>query len=341
MKPTFGLQNTGLNAANKSDDAAMTPASSPTADDAPADVESKAEGSPSKKRGTFLPFFGKDRGPAIQPDGKPNAAEPPGGVGETGSPSPVSSPTDPVITNPAPGERVEPEPLTSKLALTALSTPPATPATLPPRPFMPSRETARLPDNGQALAELTIGFEVVSLQLTPYFKPGSLQLRSISNAVSLHLVAAKPDGTPLAAGISFQIEQVELDDASHFRSLVLKPLGELRAPTAPRPSLQVDHVAMTNLDSGAPIAVTASAHATTAVQVFGSFAIAEIEFTPAFEIGSLRLTPASNRVRVRVSPTSPPTTQDLPLSFEIAEVEVGDGVQTIGVRLLPVTTRNA
>ena len=110
--------------------------------------------------------------------------------------------------------------------------------------------------------------------------------------------------------------------------------------TIPRPSLQVDHVAMTNHDSGAPIAVTASAHATTAVQMFGSFAIAEIEFTPAFEIGSLRLTPATNRVRVRVSPASLPTTQDLPLAFEIAEVKVDDGAQTIDVRLLPVTVRN-
>jgi hypothetical protein len=199
----------------------------------------------------------------------------------------------------------------------------------------PNETTTSSPTNGRASAQLTLGFEITSLQLTPFFKLGSVQLKALSNVVSLHLIAAQQAESPLAAGISFQIEHVDLDGSSHIKSILLKPLGESRAATVPLPKLQVDNVAISGGGEGAPISVTTSGQASTTVQLFGTFTIAAMEFTPAFEIGSLRLEPNSNTVLLRVAPSSRPTALDLPPSFEVAAVQLGDGAQITGVRLTP------
>ena len=128
---------------------------------------------------------------------------------------------------------------------------------------------------------------------------------------------------------------MDLDGASHLKSILLKRLGESRAITAPVSKLQVDNVAVTGGGDGSPISVTTSDQASTAVQLFGTFTIAAMDFTPAFEIGSLRLEPTSNTVLLRVAPSSRPTALDLPPSFEVAAVQLGDGAQITGVRLTP------
>ena len=250
---------------------------------------------------------------------------------------PIAEPLVPIIT-PAPAP--ETAPVTAQAETPASSEAPITPAPaasiIQPQSVMPPNDTTTsLPNNGRASAQLTIGFEITSLQLTPFFKLGSVQLKALSNVVSLHLVATQAADSPLAAGISFQIEHVDLDGASHLKSILLKPLGESRAITAPVSKLQVDNVAVTGGGDGSPISVTTSDQASTAVQLFGTFTIAAMDFTPAFEIGSLRLEPTSNTVLLRVAPSSRPTALDLPPSFEVAAVQLGDGAQITGVRLTP------
>ena len=241
-----------------------------------------------------------------------------------------------IIPTPKPKEA----PVEGKAETPAKPAAPSAPAPVAPvsqpNPVMPPNDTTTsLPNNGRASAQLTLGFEITSLQLTPFFKLGSVQLKALSNVVSLHLVAAQAADNPLAAGISFQIEHVDLDGAAHIKSILLKPLGESREATVPVSKLQVENVAVTGGGEGAPISVTTSNQASTAVQLFGTFTIAAMDFTPAFEIGSLRLEPTSNTVLLRVAPSSRPTALDLPPSFEVAAVQLGDGAQISGVRLTP------
>ena len=265
------------------------------------------------------------------------------------STAPMAEPLVPVLT-PAPAlppaavlvtaaaePSVPPEaPITpAPIAVAPPAAPAAAPITQPQFVMPPTDTTTSLPNNGRASAQLTIGFEITSLQLTPFFKLGSVQLKALSNVVSLHLVATQAADSPLAAGISFQIDHVNLDGASHIKSILLKPLGESREITAPVPKLQVDNVAVTGGSAGAPISVTTSNQASTAVQIFGTFTIAAMDFTPAFEIGSLLLEPTSNTVLLRVAPSSRPTALDLPPSFEVAAVQLDDGAQISGVRLTP------
>ena len=189
--------------------------------------------------------------------------------------------------------------------------------------------------DGRASAQITLGFEVTSLQLTPFFKLGAVQLRPLSNVVSLHLLTTQQAENPLAAGISFQIETVDLNESAHVRSILLKPLPQAQAATTPQPKLQVDNVQLGQGTDGAPIQVTSSQGTSTAVQLLATCTIAAMDFTPAFEIGSLRLEPTSNFVLLRSAPSQRPAALDLPPSFEVANVQLEGNAQIASVRLTP------
>ncbi len=222
---------------------------------------------------------------------------------------------------------------------------PSVPASVPqpvsvskPAPTMATTETTtNMPANARAAAQLTLGFEITSLQLTPFFKLGAVQLRPLSNIVSLHLIASQATDNPLAAGISFQIVTVDLDGDSHIKSLLLKPLPNAQQAAVPSPKLQVDAVNITSAGEGAPITISSSDQTSTAVQLLANFTIAAMDFTPSFEIGSLRLEPTSNSVLLRLAPSQRPAALDLPPSFEVASVQLGGDAQISGMRLTPGT----
>ncbi len=226
---------------------------------------------------------------------------------------------------------------------TPVDVPPAVPAATPsavsvttsPRTMAQTDTNTALPANARAAAQLTLGFEITSLQLTPFFKLGAVQLRPLSNIVSLHLVASAAADNPLAAGISFQIVTVELNEAAHLKSILLKPLPQAQPATVPSQKLQVDNVQITQAGENAPISVTTSETTSTAVQLLADFTIAAMDFTPSFEIGSLRLEPTSNSVLLRLAPSQRPAALDLPPSFEVANVQLGNDAQLSGVRLTP------
>ena len=207
---------------------------------------------------------------------------------------------------------------------------------------MPSTETTTngTSATGRASAQLTLGFEITSLQLTPFFKLGAVQLRPLSNVVSLHLIGTQPEN-PLAAGISFQIDHVELDGGSHLKTLHLKLLGGAQPAATPQPKLQVNSVELTQAAEGAPISITPSDQTSTAVQLLATFTIAAMEFTPSFEIGSLRLEPTSNQVMLRLAPSSRPAALDLPPAFDVATVQLGGDAQIASMRLTPGTPKAA
>ena len=227
----------------------------------------------------------------------------------------------------------------SALSLTASA--PALSIPIPPS-VMPSTETTTngTSATGRASAQLTLGFEITSLQLTPFFKLGAVQLRPLSNVVSLHLIGTQPEN-PLAAGISFQIDHVELDGGSHLKTLHLKLLGGAQPAATPQPKLQVNSVELTQAAEGAPISITPSDQTSTAVQLLATFTIAAMEFTPSFEIGSLRLEPTSNQVMLRLAPSSRPAALDLPPAFDVATVQLGGDAQIASMRLTPGTPKAA
>jgi hypothetical protein len=200
---------------------------------------------------------------------------------------------------------------------------------------MPNEPTTPVTAGAKASAQLTLGFEITSLQLTPFFKLGSVQLRPLSDVVSLHLVASQQADGPMAAGISFQIEKVELSEQSQVRSISLKPLGVAQPATIPQPKLQVDAIQLSQAGEGSPIQITPSQQTSTAVQFLATFTIASMEFTPAFEIGSLRLEPTSNSVSLRLAPSQRAGNLELPPTFEMSNVQISPEGQISALTLTP------
>ena len=251
-------------------------------------------------------------------------------------------PAEPAVAEKAPAKPVEPPvsvpvpTLPSKSAPVSVPAPVGASVSKAQSTMAQPESTNDTPANSRASAQLTLGFEITSLQLTPFFKLGAVQLRPLSNVVGLHLIASQTADNPLAAGISFQIDTVELNEASHVRSILLKPLqGGAQPAPVPQPKLQVDAVQIGQGGDGAPISVTSSSATSTAVQLLATFSIAAMDFTPAFEIGSLRLEPTSNSVLLRLAPSSRPAALDLPPSFEVASVQLGDNAQISGMRVTP------
>jgi hypothetical protein len=203
---------------------------------------------------------------------------------------------------------------------------------------MPNEPATPVNANAKAAAQLTLGFEITSLQLTPFFKLGSVQLRPLSDIVSLHLVASQQTDGPMATGISFKIEKVELTEQSQVRSILLKPLGTAQPATIPQPKLQVDAIQLNQTGEGSAIQVTPSQQTSTAVQFLATFTVASMEFTPAFEIGSLRLEPTSNTVLLRLAPSQRGAGMELPPSFEMSNVQIGPEAQLTAVTLTPSST---
>ena len=277
----------------------------------------------------------------------PPAAVPPGAV-----PSRPAEPLTPPV-RPSSGTPIPPIPAVPPVpaipargtpavgAITRADAPPASPVapvqpvpTNLPQPVMSNAPATPASSAAKASAQLTLGFEITSLQLTPFFKLGSVQLRPLSDVVSLHLVASEQADGPMAAGISFKIERVEVGENAQVRSLLLRPLGVAQPATIPQPKLQIDAIQLSQATEG-PIQITPSQGTSTAVQFLATFTIASMEFTPAFEIGSLRLEPTSNVVMLRLAP-SQRTGVELPPTFEMSNVQIGSEAQLTAVTLTPV-----
>ncbi len=146
--------------------------------------------------------------PPSVPPPLPEAAKPAEKTPEPEVPRPAAEepPPIPLLPKTVPTPAAAPE---GSLSLAAAA--PAHSITTP-EPAMPSTDpNTSSSATGRASAQLTLGFEITSLQLTPFFKlgcgaaPSALQHR----LAAPHWCAAAEN--PLAAGISFQIDRVELD----------------------------------------------------------------------------------------------------------------------------------
>ena len=271
----------------------------------------------------------------------PAAGPKPADLPVTPARPPAAAPIPPIpAVPPAPAFPLRGSP--SPGAITRADVPPLVPVapyrpepTKPTQPVMSNESTTPATSESKASAQLTLGFEITSLQLTPFFKLGSVQLRPLSDIVSLHLVASEQADGPMAAGISFQIEKVELNDKSQVGSILLKPLGAAQPATIPQPKLQIDAIKLNQAAEGSPIEITPSQQTSTAVQFLATFTIASMEFTPAFEIGSLRLEPTSQTVSLRLAPSQRGSGMQLPPTFEMSNVQVGPEAQLTAVTLTP------
>src|SRR5437660_12831740 len=84
--------------------------------------------------------------------------------------------------------------------------------------------------------QITLSCEISSMQITPTFKMGALQLRPISKVVTMRL-ASSPQQQQAAMNlqVNFEIAKIQAAAATLGNLRVIHPKHRSRAPSAPPP----------------------------------------------------------------------------------------------------------
>lgn len=247
-----------------------------------------------------------------------------------GQPIPYQVPAD--IPEPiAEISRPEPEPVfASKVISTEPSVQqPTTPATMPePTQTPPVIRTApsagaAMPAAGtmQTAVQLTFSCEIASLQLTPAFKMGALQVKPISRIVMMRLAPSQHPQPAMNLQVTFEVATVQPSGGS-LGTVRLTPSQQQKPGVLTSPAFAIAGVQLVSNAENAPVQLTPSQQGKASVHVTAAFQISTVEFSPSFEIASIVLNSSSKNVSVQLPGAGPSAIEAAPV-FEVASVQLG------------------
>ena len=242
------------------------------------------------------------------PEAAPKPVEPP-------VPVPVSAPEPPPLVMPQPVEARIPAPANDAPPL-AMPKPlaPAFAPDVPPRPAMPPplpappaqavlAETKMLPvpaaikDGNEVVLGLFL--QVVSMQLTPSLRMGSIRAKPSSFTVSLHASPAVRAAFPAETG--FELGRIDLDANGRIATVRLIPTLQAvqRMPT--RNALQIGALDVVPHDSSKHVQLTPSQSAPMMMHLLAHLELAGVELSTNFQVAQLICRNRSNTVRVTLN----------------------------------------
>ncbi len=169
--------------------------------------------------------------------------------------------------------------------------------------------------------QLSLAFEIVSMQLTPMFKMGALQLRSASKVVTMRLAGSAPEPA-MNLDMTFEIAMIQAAGGT-LGSVRLTPSQQQRPTVVGSPSFTVGGLHLGSDFAAAPLQLTPSQQGQATVQVVAPFQIATVEFSPSFEISSIVLNSNSNQVSVQMPSAGGAPVEGAPV-FEISNLQLTD-----------------
>ena len=201
-----------------------------------------------------------------------------------------------------PEERVSKPPRHAAPAEQATESPkPAPPEVLEPiRPFEPGLISAPVMPMGAKDVVLGLFLDVVSVQLTPELRMGSIRARPSSLEVSLHV--ASPEIQAALPTTGFQLGRVGLDENGRITTLRLIPRREPFKAAQTRNALQIGGVAVIPIDSTTRVQLTPTADCRMTMHLFAHLELAGVELSPTFQVSQLVLKNRSNTVQVTLNP---------------------------------------
>jgi hypothetical protein len=170
----------------------------------------------------------------------------------------------------------------------------------------------------EASVQLTFSFEITAVRLTPTFKMGVLQVRPISEIVTMRLA---PSQQPQPE-VSFEIEKIQ--PVGETLGTIRMTPSQRQRPIMGSPSFMVAGLQLVPNVEDTPIQLTPSQQGHAAVFVTVPCQITTIEFSPLFEIASVVLNSSSKQVLVEL-PGAGPCPADGPLVFEIGDLQLSEG----------------
>jgi hypothetical protein len=143
---------------------------------------------------------------------------------------------------------------------------------------------------------LGLFLEVISMQLTPSLRMGSIHARPSSLTVSLHM---SPNVFPVETG--FQLGKIELDAAGKIDKVRVIPTMQPFQRLETRNALQIGALEVVPHNSRDHVRLTPTSSAPMMMHLLARFEMAGVELGPTFQVAQVVLKSRANAVRVTLS----------------------------------------
>jgi len=238
-------------------------------------------------------------------------------------------------------EYFAPQPTTIETMPETLQTPTAPVIRTSGGPTQPAH-TAPAPQAGaggmHTAVQITLSCEIASMQLTPTFKMGALQLRPISKVVTMRL-ASSPQQQQAAMNLQVNFEIAKIQAAAgSLGQLRLNPSQQQKPATLATPSFNISGLQLVSGFESAPLQLTPSHQTQASVHLTAAFQITSVEFSPTFEIAGIILNSTSKTVAVQLPGAGASSVENAPM-FEITNVQMASNGEIAMLQLNPVAKR--
>ena len=170
--------------------------------------------------------------------------------------------------------------------------------------------------------QLTFSLEIASMQLTPAFKVGALQVRTTSKIVTMRLAPDQGSQPGTNPEVTFEIAKIQPAGGA-FGNIRMTASQQQKPTAVGSPSFIVEGSQLVPNFEGTSVQLTPLQQAKASVLVTVPFQISTIEFSPSFEVASVVLNSSSKQVFVQLPGAEPSPGEGRPM-FEIANLEVSE-----------------
>jgi DNA-binding response OmpR family regulator len=181
---------------------------------------------------------------------------------------------------------------------------------------------------------LGLFLEVVSMQLTPSLRMGTIRAKPSSLTVSLHIASRALRAVLPATG--FQLGPVELDRAGRIAALRVVPTIQPFMPMETRNSFQIGGVSVVPENSHERLELTPMASAPMRMHLLANLEIAGVELSNTFQISQIVLVTRTNQVRVTLSEQATGQEQN-GATCEAAGIQLDGAARLVELVLNPVS----
>ncbi|PYK67590.1 MAG: hypothetical protein DME45_09880 [Verrucomicrobia bacterium] len=246
-------------------------------------------------------------------------------------------PEVPEIQIPTDVEDLVSQPTTIEIMPETLQTPTAPVIRTSGGPTQPAH-TAPLPQAAaggmHTAVQITLSCEIASMQLTPAFKMGALQLRPISKIVTMRLASSPPQQqAAMNLQVNFEISKVQAAQGG-LGQMRLSPSQQQKPATLASSSLNISGLQLVSGFEAAPLQLTPSHQAQASVHLTAAFQITSAEFSPTFEIAAILLNSTSKTVAVQLPGAGATSLENAPI-FEITNVQMASNGEIAMLQLNP------
>lgn len=159
--------------------------------------------------------------------------------------------------------------------------------------------STRVLSEGPNEVVLAVFLDVVSVQLTPELRMGSIRAKPSSTEVSLHVLSPGMRGKLPQTG--FQLGQVNLDGKGRIATMRLIPTQAPIKITPTQNSFQIGAVSVVPINSTARMQLTPTPGAPMTLQLFAHLELAGVELSPTFQISQIVLKDRGRPIRVTMN----------------------------------------